>query len=156
MEHQSNSDAPGTERVTNLRARVDAGDRDAAGPVGEILRGGGDLLGAIQVWGDAYGDRSPRTKQLAELLVREGELERAARLWEDSDPVWNNPISLYRQYLASLPADERREFEYDEPEEMAGTQTAKLAELFVHQGEEAVLAQLRAWNTKPDGRAATP
>jgi hypothetical protein len=134
-----------------MRARVDAGDRDAAGPLGELLAGQGDLHGAIKVWADTYGDRSPRTKRLAELLVQEGDPEDAVRVWEDSDAVWNNPISLYREYLASLPEEERQEYLYDITEEVAGTWIAVLSELMAHQGEEAVLTQWRAWKARPGG-----
>lgn len=132
-----------------------AGERDAAGPLGELLAGRGDLRGAIQVWVDAYGDSAPGTKRLAELLVQEGELEDAVRAWEDSDPVWNNPISVYRQRLASLPEEERREFEYDEPEEMTGSWIAVLAELLAQQGEAAVIARVRALETEPVGERGT-
>jgi len=153
MEDRSSGEAPGAQRIARLRARVDAGERDAAGPLGELLAGGGDLHGAIQVWVDAYGDEDPRTKRLAELLVQEGEPRDAVRVWEHSDAVWNNPISLYRQHLASLPEEERREFEYDEPEEMTGTWMAVLAELLVRQGEAAVIAHVRARKAEPGGRA---
>jgi len=155
MENLSGGDVSSAEQIAQLRARVDAGDRHAAGPLGELLARQGDLHNAIEVWADAYGDTSPRTKRLAELLVREGDLKRAVSAWEESHAVWNNPVSLYRQYLATLSDEVRREQEYDEPEEMAGTQTEVLAELLAQHGEQAVIAQLRAWGTKPGGLAAT-
>lgn len=131
------------DEIAQLRARVEAGDRDAPGPLGELLAGQGDLQGAIAVWDAAYGDEERLTKRLADLLVREGEVKDAVGVWEASYAVWTNPISLYRQGLAAMPADQRREFESDEPEEMAGTWTARLLELLVQQGEEAVVAHLR-------------
>jgi hypothetical protein len=132
------------ERIADLRARVEAGDRNAPGPLGELLAGQGDLAGAIAVWDTAYGDEERLTKRLADLLVQEGELKDAVGVWEASYAVWTNPISLYRQGLAAMPEDERREFESDEPEEMAGTWTARLIELLVQKGEAAVIAQVRA------------
>jgi hypothetical protein len=155
MEHRASGDTSSAEQITRLRARVAAGERDAAGPLGELLASRGDHQGAIQVWADAYGDRSPGRKRLAELLVREGDLERAVSVWDESAAVWSNPISLYRQYLATLSDEERQEHEYDEPEEMAGTQAAVLVELFAREGEEAVIAQLRAWRAKPGDSATT-
>ena len=155
MQQPPPGDASSAAQITHLQARIDAGDRDAAGPLGELLALRGDLQDAIHVWAAAYGDKSPTTKQLAELLAREGELERAVRAWELADPVWHNPISLHRQYLATLTEEAQLEYQYDEPEEMTGTQTAKLAELLTRQGEEAVIAQLRTWNTKPDTSSAT-
>jgi hypothetical protein len=74
MEHRSSGDVSRAEQITQLRARVDAGERDAAGPLGELLARRGDQQGAIQVWADAYGDGSPRTKRLAESLVQAGDL----------------------------------------------------------------------------------
>jgi hypothetical protein len=142
--------------ITQLRARVDAGDRDAAGPLGELLAAQGDRPGAIQVWAAAYGDEAPWTKQLADLLVREGYPEDTVSVWEASAAVWSNPISLYRQHLATLSDEERREHEYDEPEEMAGTWTAVLTELLAHHSEEAVIAQLRAREARPGNSAAAP
>lgn len=154
MEDRSSGEVLSAQRIAQLRARVDAGERDAAGPLGELLAGCGDLHGAIRVWVDAYGDSEPRTKRLAELLVQEGEPQDAVRVWEHSGAVWNNRISLYRQSLASLPEEERREFEYDEPEEMTGTWMAVLAELLVQQGEAAVIAHVRARKTEAGGPAA--
>lgn len=151
MEHRPPGEiphTPHTEQIAQLRARVDAGERDAPGPLGELLAEQGDEQGAIQVWADAYGDRFPTTKRLAELLIQEGELHDAVRVWEASYPVWSNPISLYRQHLATLPDEERRERESDEPEEMFGTWMAVLTELLTQQDEQAVIAQVRAQKAK--------
>ena len=155
MEHRSGGgDLSTAEQIEHLRARLRAGDREAAGPLGELLAGQGDRQGAIEVWGGAYGEAEPLTRRLAELLVREGDLERAVSAWLVSHSVWSNPAGRYRRYLATLSDEDRREHEYDEPEETAGTQTAVLVELLAGHGEEAVVAQLRAWNTGLSGPVA--
>ncbi|MBR7829488.1 hypothetical protein KDK95_24495 [Actinospica sp. MGRD01-02] len=156
MGEQSGSESTSeADRLAELRARLAAGDRDAAGPLGELLARLGDLLGALEVWSDAYGERAPGSKRLAELLVREGYPADAVSVWEQADPVWNNPISLYRQQLASYAADVRYEFESDEPEEMSGTWMWVLESLLAQQGEAAVIARIRDWKSNPGGWAAT-
>lgn len=156
MGAQSNGEnASKADQISELRARAAAGDRDAPGPLGELLAQQGDLLGALQVWSDAYGERASRSKRLAELLVQEGYPADAVSVWEQADPVWNNPISLYRQQLASYPDDVRYEFESDEPEEMAGTWMWVLELMLLQQGEAAVIARIRDWKSNPGGWAAT-
>jgi hypothetical protein len=66
------------EQIAELRARADAGDRNAAGRLGELLAGRGDLAGALRVWAQAYGGCSPTTRRLAELLAGRGDLEPSA------------------------------------------------------------------------------
>jgi hypothetical protein len=60
---------PDPDQIAELQARADAGDRNAAGRLGELLAGRGDPEGAVRVWAQAYGDASPTTRWLAELLA---------------------------------------------------------------------------------------
>jgi len=156
MEEQPYGDASTAQKIAQTRARLEAGEHDAAGPLGELLARSGDRQGAIQVWGDAYGQESPSRKRLAELLAREGRLDLAVSVWEESLQVWHNPISLYSQHLARMSDEERTEALWDEPEEMAGTLVARLGLLFDQQGEEAVIAQLRVWETRPHDLSGLP
>jgi hypothetical protein len=153
MEHQSGGDVPGVEQITQLRARADAGDRNAAGLLGELLAQGGDLEGAVRVWAAAYGDSSSTTKRLAELPAEEGDLEGAARTWRFSDDVWQNPLGLHAQYRATLTAEER--LEEDDPEDWAFMESQRLTRLLAERGDEAAIAQMRAWTDHRGGAAAT-
>ncbi|HEY3868741.1 MAG TPA: hypothetical protein VGM10_10340 [Actinocrinis sp.] len=152
MEHPSGGDVPIAEQIAQLRVRADAGERDAAGLLGELLAREGDLEGAIQVWTDAYGDESWTTKELAELLAQDGDLIGAVRTWEVCDSVWQNPIGLHAQHLSTLTDEER--LEEDDPEDWAFTEWQRLTRLLAERGDEAAAEQLREWHKPAGGSTA--
>jgi hypothetical protein len=105
---------PDPDQIAELRARADAGDRDAGGRLGELLAGRGDLEGALRVWAQAYGDTSSTTRRLAELLAEQGDLAGAVRAWQFSDVVWQNPAGFRAEYLSTLsPEDYLQETTHD-------------------------------------------
>ncbi|WP_433473801.1 hypothetical protein ACQPZP_34090 [Spirillospora sp. CA-142024] len=117
---------PDRDQIAELRARADAGDRNAAGRLGELLAKHGDLEGAVRVWVSAYGDDSPTTARLAELMAGRGDLEGAVGVWRFSDVVRYNPAGLHEGFLSTLDAAERIDWE-DEPEDWAFMETEQLA-----------------------------
>jgi hypothetical protein len=125
---------PDPDQVAELRARADAGDRNAAGRLGELLARRGDLEGAVRVWAQAYGDDSPTTRRLGELLAERGDLEGAVRAWQFSDAVRHNPAGLHAEFLSTLSPEERLDWD-DEPEDWAFTESEELARLLAERGE---------------------
>ncbi|MEU2287266.1 hypothetical protein ABZ614_36065 [Streptomyces sp. NPDC013178] len=152
MEDRSGSSGPNQDEIAELRARADAGDRNAAGRLGELLARHGDREGALRVWARAYGDRSPTTKRLAELMAEQGDLAGAVNVWVFSDAVWQNPASFHEEYLDTLdPLDRADE---DDPEDWAFMEREQLANLLADRGDEASLAELRALAEAGDAVAA--
>lgn len=145
MEHRSGSGVPDLDQqIVEWQARADAGDRNAAGRLGELLARRGDLEGAVLVWAHAYGDSSATTRRLGELLAGRGDLEGAVRAWQFSDVVWQNPAGLHMEFLSALSPDEYLERTTDEPEDWAFMEEEKLAWLLAELGDEAAIAELRA------------
>ena len=128
--------------MAELRARADAGDRNAAGRLGELLAKYGDEEDALRVWARAYGRESSTTLRLAELMVEWGDVTAAVRAWQFSDPVWQNPEGFHAEYLDSLPPDERAD--EDDPEDWAFMEREELAQLLAERGDEASMTELRA------------
>ncbi|MEV4111624.1 hypothetical protein [Nonomuraea sp. NPDC049695] len=153
MEHRSGSDVPNLDELAELRARADAGDRRAAGRLGELLVKQGDLEDAVRVWGQAYGDDSPTTRRLAQLLAERGDLEGAVRVWRFSDQVWQNPAGLQTEFLDTLDGCERLERQ-DDPEDWAFMEAEQLAGLLAERGDEAAIAELQARADAGDPAAA--
>ena len=141
------------DQIAELRARAEAGDRDAAGRLGELLAGGGDQAGALRVWAQAYGDGSPTTKRLAELLAEQGDLEEAVAMWKVSDAVRGNPEGSHAAFLNTLDRDERLDYE-DDPEDWGFTEAESLARLLAERGDAAAIAELRARADAGDPAAA--
>ncbi len=129
VEHQSGNGRPDPDQIAELRARAEAGDRNAAGLLGELLAARGDPEGAVRVWAQAYGDASPTTRRLAELLAEQGDLEGAARAWRFSDAVWQNPDGLRAEYLSTLSPEDYRQQTTDDPEDWAFMEAEQLASL---------------------------
>jgi hypothetical protein len=121
------------EQIAELRARAEAGDRNAAGRLGELLARRGDREGALQVWAGAYGDGSPTTRLLGELLAERGDLDGAVRAWEFSDVVRQNPEGLHAEFLSTLSPDEV--LEWDDPEDWAFTEAEQVARLLAERGD---------------------
>jgi len=124
------------QQIAESAARADAGDRNAAGRLGELLARRGDLEGAVRVWAQAYGDVSATTRRLGELLAERGDLEGAVSAWRCSDVVRQNPAGLHAEFLSTLSPDEYLEWD-DEPEDWAFMETEQLARLLaerVHGG----------------------
>ena len=146
MEHESGSDMPGPDpdHLAEWQARADAGDRNAAGRVGELLARRGDLEGALRVWAQAYGDSSSTTQRLAELKAELGDLQGAVSTWEFSDVVWQNPAGLRAEHLATLDREDYLEATADDPEDWAFMEAEQLTLLLALQGDEAATASLRA------------
>jgi hypothetical protein len=153
MDDQSGSGVPNPEQITELRVRANAGDLDAAGRLGELLVGQGDLKGALGVWAQAYGDGSPTTMRLAELLAEHGDLAGAVRVWQFSDVVWQNPAGSHASWLKALPDEDRLECE-DDPEDWAFIEAEQLARLLAERGDAAAIAELRARADAGDSAAA--
>lgn len=153
MGKRSGGGGTNQDRIAELRARAEAGDRNAAGRLGELLAKGGDREGALRLWARTYGDDSPTTRRLAELLVERGELARAVEVWTFSDVVWQNPAGLHAEYLNTLDAGDRMECE-DDPEDWAFMEAEQLARMLAEQGDEAALAELRARADAGDPAAA--
>ena len=137
-----------------LRARADAGDRNAAGRLAELLAKRGDREDALRLWARIYGDVSPTTRRLAELLAERGDVARAVEVWTFSDVMWQNPAGGHAEYLATLDASERLECE-DDPEDWAFMEAEELARLLAERGDEAAIAELRARADAGDPAAAT-
>jgi hypothetical protein len=125
---------PDPDQIAELQARADAGDRNAAGRLGELLARRGDLEGAVRVWAQAYGDDSPTTRRLGELLAEQGDLEGAARAWQFSDVVWQNPAGLHAESLSAMSPEERLERD-DEPEDWAFMESQQLATLLAERAD---------------------
>ncbi|MEU3252262.1 hypothetical protein [Streptomyces sp. NPDC006997] len=121
-------------QLAELRTRADAGDRDAAGRLGELLARRGDDEEALRVWARAYGDESPTTRRLAELLAERGDLAGAVDVWRCSDPVWQNPAGLHAEHLDTLDAEDR--LDDDDPEDRAFTEGQQLARLLAERESE--------------------
>ena len=153
VEHQSGSGMPNPDQIAELRARVDAGDRDAAGRLGELLAEHGDQAGALRVWAQAYGDGSPTTKRLTELLVEQGDLAGAVGAWRASDAVRQNPECSHAAFLNTLDGDERLDYD-DEPEDWGFVEAEWLARLLAERGDAAAIAELRARADAGDPAAA--
>ncbi|QFZ21011.1 hypothetical protein [Saccharothrix syringae] len=141
------------EQVAELRARAGAGNRNAAGRLGEVLAGRGDLDGALRVWAEAYGDESPTTKRLAEVLAEQGDLGEAVNAWRFSDVVWQNPEGGRQAWMDALPADERADWQ-DDPEDWGFMEAERLARLLAERGDAAAVAELRARAEAGDAAAA--
>ncbi|MFI9542623.1 hypothetical protein ACIHAR_01325 [Streptomyces sp. NPDC052016] len=152
MEDRPSGSVPNQDHIAELRARADAGDRNAAGRLGELLAKQGDREGALRVWARAYGDTSPTTKRLAELLVERGDPDRAVEVWKFSDAVWQNPAGLRAEYLATLDTCDRADD--DDPEDWAFTEAEELAGLLAERGDAAAIAELRARADAGDAAAA--
>ncbi|MFI6335122.1 hypothetical protein [Streptomyces sp. NPDC050535] len=153
MDIRSGGDGPNQDQIAELRARADAGDRNAAGRLGELLAKRGDQEGALELWARTYGADSPTTKRLAELLAERGDLADAVTVWTFSDVVWQNPAGLHAEYLDTLDALDRLECE-DDPEDWAFIEAEELAGLLAERGDEAALAELRARADAGDPAAA--
>lgn len=129
MEGLSGSGMRDPDEIAHLQARADAGDRNAAGRLGELLARRGDLEGALRVWAQAYGERSSTTRQLAELLAERGDLEGAVAAWKFSDVAWQNPEGFREEFLSTLnPEDYLQETAFD-PEDWAFMEAERLARL---------------------------
>jgi hypothetical protein len=126
---------PDSDQIAELQARADAGDRNAAGRLGELLAGRGDLEGAVRVWAQAYGDDSPTTRRLAELLAEQGDLEGAARVWQFSDVVWQNPAGLHAEHLDTLSPEDYLQETTDDPEDWAFMEAEQLATLLAERDD---------------------
>jgi hypothetical protein len=135
MECRSASGTPDPDQIAELQARADAGDRHAAGRLGELLARRGDLQDAVRVWAQAYGGDSPTTRRLAELLAEHGDLEGAARAWRFSDVVWQNPAGLHAEFLSTLsPEDYLQETTHD-PEDWAFMEAEQLTRLLAERDD---------------------
>lgn len=152
MEDRSGSSGPHQDHLAELRARADAGDRNAAGRLGELLANRGDPEGALRVWVRAYGDDSPTTRRLAELLAEGGDLSGAVKAWKFSDVVWQNPAGLHAEYLDTLDDDDR--LDEDDPEDWTFMEAEEVAQLLAERGDEAAIAELRARADAGDAAAA--
>lgn len=139
MEIRTDGDVPNQDEIAELRARAEAGDRNAAGRLGELLAKHGDLEAALHVWARAYGDASPTTRRLAELLADRGDLRAAVEVWQFSDPVRQNPSGLHEEFMAGLDVDERVDWEED-PEDWAFTEKERLTRLPADRDDEAAVA----------------
>jgi tetratricopeptide (TPR) repeat protein len=128
MERRSDDDRPDPGETAEWQARADAGDRNAAGRLGELLAKRGDRKDALRVWARAYGEYAQTTRQLAELLAARGDLERAVQAWQFSDVVWQNPLGLHAEYLSTLSPEQRLE-EGDDPEDWGSMEAEQLARL---------------------------
>lgn len=144
MEHRPGSGAPNPDEVANLRARAEAGDRNAGGRLGELLAEQGDLEGALRVWAQAYGSDSATTRRVAELLAEQGDLEGAVHTWQFSDVVWQNPEGRRAESLRAMSPEDYLEATSDDPEDWAFMETERLASLLAERGDEAAIAELRA------------
>jgi hypothetical protein len=135
---------PDPDQIAELQARADAGDRNAAGRLGELLAGRGDPEGAVRVWAHAYGDASPTTRRLAELLAEQGDLEGAARAWRFSDVVWQNPAGLHAEFLSTLSPEDYLQETTDDPEDWAFTEAEQLARLLAER-DDGQLRYVARW-----------
>ncbi|MDQ1051010.1 hypothetical protein [Streptomyces sp. V4I2] len=142
MENRSGGSVPNQVPIAELRARADAGDRNAAGRLGQLLAKHGDAEGALRLWARTYGDDAPTTRRLAELLAERGDVAGAVKVWTFSDAVWQNPASLHAEYLDALDACERLECE-DDPEDWAFMEAEELAKVLAERGDAAAIAELQ-------------
>ncbi|WP_141582386.1 hypothetical protein [Actinomadura sp. WMMA1423] len=139
MEIRTDGGMPDQDEIAKLRAQAEAGDRNAAGRLGELLAKHGDPEAALHVWARAYGDASPTTRRLAELLADRGDLRAAVEVWQFSDPVRQNPDGLHEDFLAALDTDDRIDWE-DDPEDWAFMEREHLTTLLPERGDETALA----------------
>ncbi|MGW0825950.1 hypothetical protein [Streptomyces sp. NPDC002845] len=112
----------------------------------------GDREGALRLWARTYGDDSPTTRRLAELLAERGDLAGAVEVWTFSDPVRQNPAGFHAEYLDTLDICER--LNEDDPEDWAFMEKEQLASLLAERGDEAAIAELRARADAGDPAAA--
>lgn len=154
MEHRSGSGTPNPDEVAGLQARAAAGERNAAGRLGELLAEQGDREGALRVWAHAYGNSSDTTRRVAELLAERGDLEQAVHAWQFSDVVWQNPEGRHQEHLHALSPEDYLEATSDDPEDWAFMETERLAGLLAELGDEAAIAELRARADAGDPAAA--
>jgi hypothetical protein len=145
---------PDPDEIAGLRARADAGDRNAAGRLGELLAGRGDREGALRVWAQAYGDRRGTTRRIAELLAEQGDLDGAVQAWKFSDVVWQNPEGLHEEYLSTLSPEDYLQETTDDPEDWAFMEAEELLRLLARRGDVAAIAELRARAEAGDRAAA--
>lgn len=155
MERRSGNDVPDLDEIAQLRARADAGDRNAAGRLGELLAKHGDPEGALRVWAEACGATSSATRRLAELLVQEGDLEKAVSTWQVSDEVWQNPAGLRQEYLSTLNDEDRAQEEYCDPEDWTFIESQQLTLTLARRGDMAAIAKLQAQADAGFSEAAT-
>ncbi|MBW8483244.1 hypothetical protein [Actinomadura parmotrematis] len=134
---------PDFEEIPGLRVRAEAGDRDAAGRLAELLARRGDAEEALDVWARAYGDREPAAKRLAGLHVQDGDLAGAVSVWMFSDSMWYNPAGLRAEAMRRLTPEEQME-EDDGPEDWAYIQAEALIVKLARRGDETSIAELRA------------
>ncbi len=144
MERRSANEVPPPDEIAQFRARAAAGDRNAAGRLGELLARQGDLRGALQVWAETYGSTSPTTRRLAELQAEDGDLEKAVSTWQVSDEVWQNPAGLRQEHLSTLSAEDRAQEEYCDPEDWAFIEDQNLTFTLAQRGDKTALAKLQA------------
>jgi hypothetical protein len=135
MEDQSGGGRPDLDQIAELRARAEAGDRNAGGRLGELLARQGDRVGALRVWAQAYGDVSSTTRQLAELLTEQDNLEGAVQAWQFSDVVRQNPAGLHQEHLSTLSPEDYLEETSDDPEDWAYLEAERLASLRADWGD---------------------
>jgi len=144
MENRSGRGTPDPDEVAQLQARAAAGDRNAAGRLGELLAEQGDREGALRVWAHGYGNGSDTTRRVAELLAERGDLEGAVHAWQFSDVVWQNPEGRHQESLRALSPEDYLEATSDDPEDWAFMETERLASLLAERGDEEAIAELRA------------
>ncbi|MFF3849147.1 hypothetical protein [Streptomyces sp. NPDC002328] len=142
MEERSDSKGQDHEEIAELRARAEAGDRNAGGRLGELLARNGDREGALRQWAHTYGDTASTTRRLAEVLAQRGELAAAVQVWRFSDDVWQNPAGFHTEYMATLDPEDR--LEEDDPEDWAFMEREQLVNLLARWGDDAAIAELRA------------
>jgi hypothetical protein len=146
---------PDPDEIAQLQARAGAGDRNAAGRLGELLARRGDPEGALGVWAQAYGDCSSTTRRLAELLAERGDLEGAVQAWQFSDVVWQNPAGLHAEFLSALSPEEYLQETTDDPEDWGFMEAGQLARLLAERsdGQRRYVASW-AEHKVPGGRGA--
>jgi hypothetical protein len=140
----SSEGVPDPEEIERLWVQADAGDRNAAGLLGELLAAGGDAEGALRVWVAAYGATSSTTKRLAELQVEDGDLQGAVSTWLASDEVRQNPAGLHQKHLSRLSLEDRLQEEQGDPEDWAYIEAQHLRFALAKRGDRSAIAELRA------------
>ena len=118
----------------------------------------GDRAGALRTWAQAYGERAPTTKRLAEVLAENGDLDGAVSAWQVSDALRNNPLGRHQAYVRSLPPEDKWEAADDGvgPEGWESMESEQLARLLAERGTEAAIAELRARAAAGDRAARRP
>lgn len=101
MEHWSGSGIPDPDQIAEWQARADAGDRNAAGRLRELLAGQGDLEGAVQAWKISGAVWEDPASLHAEFL---------SALSPDEFVMWNDPedwcfTGIAEERLAGLLAE---------------------------------------------------